>query len=113
MDQLSRVSRSTAVAPCFEHLPDDVLQHILHYLPIKGALEEMESLCVKIDKRPRNDASCTDRTHQPACRENRRAMNRLGVWRACCQTVKALPETATESGRKAYCHAVPSTPRSI
>ncbi len=36
MDQLSRVSRNTA-APCFEHLPADVLQHILHYLPIKGA----------------------------------------------------------------------------
>lgn len=113
MDQLSRVSRSTAVAPCFEHLPDDVLQHILHYLPIKGALEEMENLCVTINKRPRNDESCTDRTHQPACRENRRAMNRLDVWLACCQTVKALPETATESGRKACCHAVPLTSRSI
>ena len=36
MDQLSRVSRNTA-APCFEQLPADVLQHILHYLPIKGA----------------------------------------------------------------------------
>ena len=55
MGQLARVSRSTAVAPCFE----------------------------------------------------------LGVWLACCQTVKALPETATESERKACCHAVPLTSRSI
>jgi hypothetical protein len=37
MDKLSSVSRSTAAAPCFEHLPHDVLQHVLHYLPIKGA----------------------------------------------------------------------------
>jgi len=37
MDKLSSVSRSTAVVPCFEHLPHDVLQHVLHYLPIKGA----------------------------------------------------------------------------
>ena len=37
MDKLSGVSRSTSVAPCFEHLPHDVLQHVLHYLPIKGA----------------------------------------------------------------------------
>jgi hypothetical protein len=36
MDKLSSVSRSTA-APCLEHLPHDVLQHILHYFPIKGA----------------------------------------------------------------------------
>jgi hypothetical protein len=36
MDKLSSVSRSTA-APSFEHLPHDVLQHVLHYLPIKGA----------------------------------------------------------------------------
>lgn len=37
MDPHSRVSRSTAVAPCFAQMPTDVLQHILHYLPIKGA----------------------------------------------------------------------------
>ena len=55
MDQLSRISPSTVLAPCFE----------------------------------------------------------LGVWLACCQTVKALPETSTESERKACCHAVPSTSRSI
>src|SRR6476646_6354185 len=36
MDQLSRVSRNTA-EPCFDHLPADVLQHVLHYMPIKGA----------------------------------------------------------------------------
>jgi hypothetical protein len=35
MDQLSRVSRNTA-EPCFDHLPADVLQHVLHYMPIKG-----------------------------------------------------------------------------
>jgi hypothetical protein len=37
MDKLPYASRSTASVPCFEHLPQDVLQHILHYLPIKGA----------------------------------------------------------------------------
>ena len=37
MDKLSHVSRSTAAAPCFKHLPHDVLKHVLHYLPIKGA----------------------------------------------------------------------------
>jgi hypothetical protein len=36
MDKLSSSSRSIASAPCFEHLPHDVLQQVLCYLPIKG-----------------------------------------------------------------------------
>lgn len=37
MDKLSVVSRSITAPLCFEHLPHDVLQNVLHYLPIKGA----------------------------------------------------------------------------
>ena len=37
MDKLSGVSRSIAAAPSLEHLPDDVLEKILHYLPVKLA----------------------------------------------------------------------------
>lgn len=37
MDKLTHAPRSTAVAPCFEQLPRDVLQHVLQYLPIRGA----------------------------------------------------------------------------
>ena len=37
MDKLSGVSRSIAAAPSLEHLPGDVLEKILHYLPVKLA----------------------------------------------------------------------------
>ena len=37
MDKLSTSSRSIASEPCFQHLPHEVLQQVLSYLPIKGA----------------------------------------------------------------------------